>query len=199
MKKLGHDSDLNIFYGFYLKANPTMSRDDSFRITSSAIPIIKQPTNTRRTFTLQDKRSLLLKYDSVKDRMSLLQFTAKNEIPRRTFRNWLASRDQLFSADKTSGFNRIKQRKSEHPELDCLLYEWFIDFKKRLNDVPITRDLLLKQAHRLQLLLETPNQHFQLPLLEQPETEEESNDDITQGITSDFEFSPDMLVDSVST
>ena len=92
--------------------------------------------------------------------MLILQFTTTNGIPRRTFRNWLHNRDSLFAEHSNSSLTRFKQRNSDLPELESLLYEWFIDFKKRLNDIPISRDLLLKQAHRLKALLETPIQQF---------------------------------------
>ena len=174
-----------------------MLTEETFHTSSSDTPPPKQPKNMRRIFSLKEKRVLLRKYDLVKESMSILQFTAKNGIPRRTFRNWLLNRSHIFDADRHSNLTRFKQRNSELPELDALLYEWFIDFKKRLSDIPISRDLLLKQAHRLKTLLETPIQQFQSPVQHQSETDEESSsDETTTGIISDFEFSADMFVDS---
>ena len=177
-----------------------MSTKEESQTRSSDSSTPNQLTNGRRTFTLEDKRRLLRKYDSVKERMSLLKFTRQNGISRRTFRNWLLTKEQIFTSNKNTHLNRFRQRNSEHPELDSLLYEWFVDFKKRLNDIPVTRDLLLKQAHKLASLLEKPIQQFQSAAEQQTETEEDSSSDGNgQVMKYDFEFSADMFVSSFLT
>ena len=173
-----------------------MSTEETEEETSSEPTVSQLSLRVRRTFTLRTKRKLLRKYDLVKDRMPLVQFISKYNIPRRTFRNWLSCRNDIFSKTADTNLSRVHQRKSDLPELDALLYEWFIDFKKRLGDVPISRTLLLNQAHRFKQLLEAPIQSFQSQksdlTLETPTSD--SSDNATG---PDFEFTADMYVDNV--
>ena len=115
-----------------------MSSEEAEKDTSSDPTVSQLKLRVRRTFTLKTKRKLLRKYDLVKDHTPLLQFISQYNIPRRTFRNWLSCRDKIFSKTADTNLSRVRQPKSDLPELDALLYEWFIDFKKRLGDVPIT-------------------------------------------------------------
>ena len=79
----------------------------------------------------------------------------------RTFRNWLSCRNEIFSKTADTNLSSVHQRKSDLPELDALLYEWFIDCKKCLGDELISRTLLLNQAHRFKKVFESPIQSFQ--------------------------------------
>ena len=104
-----------------------MSTEEQSDTSSADTPAPKQPKSIRRTFTLHEKRQLIRKYDSVKDRMSLLQFTTNNGLPRRTFRNWLINRETIMKDCRNSSLTRFKQRRSDLPELDSLLFKWFTD------------------------------------------------------------------------
>ena len=66
--------------------------------------------------------------------------------------------------------------------------------------MPITRTLLVNQAHRLKQLLDAPIQSFQSPTGHPNSVSDESSNDSSENpIPTDFDFSPDMYVDQRDT
>ena len=145
-------------------------------------------------YTAQERENLLHAFDTDYHGDNITQFCADKGISRLTFRNWLKKRQNnettklpLFRSDK------YRNRLSAHPELDTLLFEWFLDHRKRYGTIPISRQVLLHQAVYFQKLLELPLTAFRQQTSSATNVPTEVSADTPDA--SDFTFTPDMFVE----
>ena len=61
----------------------------------------------------------------------ITQFFSDQSRPRLTFRGWLTKQENVENIHPSFKPPGIRKRPSTRPELDYLLFDWFIDWKKR--------------------------------------------------------------------
>ena len=69
----------------------------------------------------------------------ITQFFSDQLRPRLTFRGWLTKQENVESIHPSFKPTRIRNRPSTRAELDYLLFDWFIDWRKRYAAIPISR------------------------------------------------------------
>ena len=59
------------------------------------------------------------------------------------FRNWIRDEEAIINAHNERQLDRFKPRESSRPELDSLLYDWFIDSQKPYPYLHISRQSII--------------------------------------------------------
>ena len=121
------------------------------------------------------------------------KFCREKGLSRQTFRGWWANKEQILDEKNTFSPKRKRQRESIHPELDRLLFDWFIDFRKRYGTIPISRQILLQKALHFQSLLQMPISEFRTATVPADGETAQALDDTAR--EEDFVWSADMFVD----
>ena len=90
-------------------------------------------------YTAKERETLIRLFNTDYHGENITQFCRDQSIPRLTFRGWMTKQhnvDRIHSSFKPTC---IRNRPSTRPQLDYLLFDWFIDWRKRYATVPMTR------------------------------------------------------------
>ena len=144
-------------------------------------------SSPRRQFTLSDKKRYLTLYDR-EHPSTMTNFCRKHSLPRTTFAEWYKKKDSYLNPPQTFAFDRIRRRESNKPELDIMLYEWYIDFRKRRPTFPVDFSVLYEKAVHFEQLLRFPH-------ITNTNTNNEQHEQPSVSSTLDDHFTPDMFVE----
>ena len=64
-----------------------------------------QKKGKKRIYTQAQKKELIAKYKSMKDKVSVRQFALQHGVPLQTFRDWLAAEEKVVGTGKTTGLS----------------------------------------------------------------------------------------------
>ena len=150
-----------------------------------------------RKYTDQQRKELLTTFETDYHGTNISQFCRDKSVARLTMRGWLANKDKILSNSSSFTPDRSRKRQSIYPELDTLLYDWFLDHRKRFGTIPVSRQILLERAVHFKKLLQLPLAAFRTSSINPTEREPDTNTDATES-REDFLFTPDMFVDDES-
>ena len=82
-------------------------------------------------YTAKERETLIRLFNTDYHGENITQFCRDQSIPRLTFRGWMTKQHNVDSIPQSFKPSRIRNRPSARPELDSLLFDWFIDRRKR--------------------------------------------------------------------
>ena len=149
-----------------------------------------------RKYTIAERNQLLKTFFTDYHGTNVTKFCHDKSISRLTFRTWLEKTKSSSKDETVYSGDRARQRLSMHPELDTLLFDWFLDHRKRFGTVPISRQVLLEKAIHFHALLHAPVSTFKVIPSTLPDKTTSPPLSPTQNNDTYFLFSDDLFIET---